>query len=234
MKKKSKDIKITLISNCLKSYGELPVFILLTLILSLCFRCLIGLMPNLVLIDIIDTVNEEWYINAFFDYQNKNGTPKSIEDISIIDIDDDFFSRGNLADVVKEVAKYKPKVIGIDFSFNGSKNNDSLQSVKLKNTLESLMDSVNIAVVAFKNDTVSHSYFTKELGIKYGLCNHRGFGRVELANDTIPYFSTMIAQLAGIDIKEIPSSFVVNYRNKEFNKCTIRNILEYDTITRTH
>lgn len=67
--------------------------------------------------DLAFSFDKQWYMNTFFDRINKTSLPSPSNNIEIFDISDDYFTRGNFADVIKRIAEKRPKAIGVDVLF---------------------------------------------------------------------------------------------------------------------
>ena len=179
------------------------------------------LRPDSLARDLAFSFNKEWYLNSFFDRLNRNSVAHNVDGIVIVDIADNSFTRSFFAQVVSKVAAQHPKAIGIDVLFESEANHPSIQNQQLLDTLRQLKDSVPIVVAAYMEPSghVVHSYFTEQLGLRYGYINQNGF------TDYTPYYhnekelprlATAIAQSAGLTMQQVPDSFFVNYRAKLF------------------
>lgn len=185
--------------------------------------------------DLAFSFDKQWYMNTFFDRINKTSLPSPSNNIEIFDISDDYFTRGNFADVIKRIAEKRPKAIGVDVLFLSEKNHPSEQNQKLLEVMDSLKDSVTIVMSAYlKSDgQILHSYFTERLGLKYGFVNQNGFSDYTpyyKLDKSKPRFSTAIAESAGVCLVEMPDSFFTNYRLKSFSPMTIDSSTNMDYV----
>ena len=175
--------------------------------------------------ELVEIVEEDWYINTFFDNINKEKGIKETKDICIIAISDDISTRGNIARLLGRLADKEPHVIGLDIMFRGTANSDSIQSVALLDTLKNICNKkhTRIVIPISKNrGGLVYPYFTDSL-IKYSDCFNMGIvsqDNLDLVNFK-PYdefgcakFSTRIAELViGHSLKE-SKEFIINYRKK--------------------
>ena len=172
---------------------------------------------------IVVPVVDDWYLNTYFDKHNSSveDEGKNVDNIVIISIDEGWFTRGHFADALKRIAKEKPKVIGIDATFSISEGYDSVGNQQLRDAIRYIkeVDSVNIVTAAYVdgNDTV-HSFFTKELNLKYGFANQKSFEKYDFFYDDIstPRLATAIASAYNGRHFNTHDEFHVNYRKKNF------------------
>ena len=65
--------------------------------------------------------------------------------------------------------------------------------------------------------------------LDYGLSDFYGFYQyVPYISDTIPRISTKVAEMMGVDVKNMPHPLVINYRNKEFRRRAVIDSLDLD------
>lgn len=180
----------------------------------------------------ITSFKEDWYINSFFtDINYSKETVPGDEDIVIIDIKDSFTSRKHIAEVLKMISHQKPQIICVDFAFYSNESYVKEQSLYLLEALREIKDSTKIAVVSYKgnNEEITHSFFMDSLQIDYGLSDFFGYYKfVPYVSDTIPRITTKVAEMIGIDVRNMPSSLVINYRNKEFRRRVVKDSLDLD------
>lgn len=180
----------------------------------------------------ITSFKEDWYINSFFtDINYSKKTVPGDEDIVIIDIKDPFTSRKHIADVLKTISRQKPQIICVDFAFYSNESYVKEQSQYLLEALREIKDSTKIAVVSYKgnNEEIIHSFFMDSLQIDYGLSDFYGYYKfVPYVSDTIPRITTKVAEMIGIEVRNMPNPLVINYRNKEFRRRVVKDSLDLD------
>lgn len=180
----------------------------------------------------ITSFKEDWYINSFFtDINYSKKTVPGDDDIVIIDIKDPFTSRKHIAEVLRTISHQKPQVICVDFAFYSNESYVEEQSQYLLETLREIKDSTKIAVVSYKgnNEEITHSFFMDSLQIDFGLSDFLGYYKfVPYVSDTIPRITTKVAEMIGIDVRNMPNPIVVNYRNKEFRRRVVKDSLDLD------
>ncbi len=208
-------------------YKGLPLCLLVTFFSqALAILLIFVVLPSIPKGGLIDTLissfKEDWYVNTFFtDMNNSHKVFYGDDDIIIIDIRDSYSSREHIADILKRVSLQKPKAIFVDMLFYANESFDNKQNNYLIDAIKSIKDSTKIAFACYKgNDStkITHSFFMDSLKVDYGLSDFYGYSKfVPYVSDTIPRIATKVANMIGIDIRNIPSPLVVNYRNKEFN-----------------
>lgn len=218
-------------------YRGLPLCLavsLLSQVLALGFKFLfLPLFPEGGLIDtMITNFKEDWYINSFYTEINASrDVVTGNDDIMIVDIKDSFSNRKHIADVIKTISLQKPAIICIDFFFDKTDSYDAEKSQYLLETLKEIKDSTKIVVVSYKgnDEEICHSFFMDSLLLDYGLSDFYGFYQyVPYISDTIPRISTKVAEMMGVDVKNMPHPLVINYRNKEFRRRAVIDSLDLD------
>ena len=180
----------------------------------------------------ITSFKEDWYINSFYtEINNSKQAVAGAEEIVIIDIKDPLTSRKHIAEVLKTISHQKPRIICVDFAFYSNESYVHEQSQFLQETLREIKDSTKIAVVSYKgnNDKITHSFFMDSLQIDFGLSDFFGYYKfVPYVSDTIPRITTKVAEMIGIDVRNMPNPLVINYRNKEFKRRVVKDSLDLD------
>ena len=186
---------------------------------------------------LVNSINNEWYINTFFTHKNlaTRKNPAIPDDIIIVDVSDSFSSRKDIANVIKVVPKQKPQIICIDFRFQESASYDTNQNDFLQKTIAEIKDSVNIVFVASKRGAAdfNHSYLTKPLGLQFGASDFGGFGEFVPYYDSVPRISLKIAELLGEETCALPNHYITNYRKKNFDSIDVSDsssLLDLETI----
>ena len=173
--------------------------------------------------EFINPIEEDWYMNAYFDDINKHSSDSTgHSDLVILSIEDSAFTRRNIAGVLQMLRKISPKppaIVGIDIPFTdpySDKESDSLLMLALQGLVD---DSVKVvcAVTQNKDSLIVPPYFYKQIkGVHYGLTTHNN---LDLLNyDSYlkgePRFATKIAELStGRNLSDM-NSIIINYRNK--------------------
>lgn len=169
---------------------------------------------------LIESINHEWYMNLFFDTQNSHyENDITADDIVIVDMRETFYSRKNFAEVIQAVADQHPKLICIDVLFQDTKSFDTVQNKILSSTLERIKDSTKLVVVRSmgKDDSICHSFFTKQLDIPFGSAAFYGFGEYVRTHESLPRISLKAAMMLGVDTCKLPEHFYTNFRAKTFD-----------------
>lgn len=206
---------------------------LLSLLFAMIFKMLIQLFPSDSLaITLIDSINEEWYMNTFFSDKNVSGEKASDSSgIVIIDIKDSYSSRKDIADVIQSVSKVGPSVICVDFIFPDNDSYDKQMNDSLMSTLSEVKKNSKLVMASYKGNSavISHSYFMDSLKLDYGLSDFMGFGNyLPYVEDTLSRIATKVVELStGEVMKDLPK-MIVNYSNKEFPKRTIKENSDID------
>ena len=162
----------------------------------------------------IVSTTPEWYMEAYYNtINNVRTTPEECSDIVILDINE-AITRQDIADLIGIVAKSNPKVVGVDCAFSTSESYSQEQTDYLIQTIAQLPDTFPIAFAYIMNE---QSAIPDSLMRHKGFVNFLGFYDYKPFYNNIPHLAVEMAHLAGNDISKIdPSSFLVNYRTKNF------------------
>ena len=198
-----------------------------TLALSLIIVLIIVIVSRIsedsLIVNMIGTFNKEWYLDTFFSVNNASDIDDKIDDVDdvvIVDLVDSFSSRKDIANVIKTVSLYKPKVICVDFTFAKSESYDKGQTEMLWKTISAIKDTIAIVFVDYKGISKSFrkNYMIDSLDLEYGLCDfdfNDFYMYRKLIYDSIPNISALVAQKAGVNLNFLPEPMVINFRNKE-------------------
>ena len=176
---------------------------------------LVGCIPYLnTWFGVIVSTTPEWYMEAYYNTINNIRTsPEECSDIVILDINE-AITRQDIADLISIVAESNPKAVGVDCAFSTSESYSQEQTEYLIQTIAQLPDSFPIA---FAYIMTEQSAIPDSLMRYKGFVNFLGFYDYKPFYDNIPHLAVEMAHLAGNDINQInPSSFLVNYRTKNF------------------
>ena len=218
-------------------YKGLPLCFAVTMlsqVFALIFKfCFLPLFPEGGLVDtMITSFKEDWYINSFFtDINNSSEAVAGDDDIIIIDIKDSYSDRKHIADVLTTISQQKPQIICVDLLFYINDGFDKEKSQYLVDAIRNIQDSTKIAVVSYKGneEEIRHSFFMDSIKVDYGLSDFYGFYQfVPYISDTIPRITTKVAEMLGIDVRNMPSPLVINYRNKDFRRRIVKDSLDLD------
>ena len=145
--------------------------------------------------------------------------PTESQDITLIDIDT-LFLRRDIAQVIKQIDQYKPKVVGIDIIFEGQKfdsEGDSILAQTLEENIENkvigykLLDPES-GIMNFKNSL--HSYFVDNISyIQEGYTN----ALYSEAGTTLRMF-TIFRKENGIPNYSFPAQVYSNYIEEEYKE----------------
>lgn len=162
----------------------------------------------------IVSTTPEWYMEAYYNTVNNVRTsPEECSDIVILDVNE-AITRQDIADLIGIAAESNPKVIGVDCAFSTSESYSQEQTEYLIHTIAQLPDSCPIAFAYIMDE---QSAIPDTLMRHNGFVNFLGFYDYKPFYDNIPHLAVEMAHLAGNDINQIdPSSFLVNYRTKNF------------------
>jgi len=204
---------------------------ILSTVAALGLKGVISFFPkDSLVVSLIDSINEEWYMNTFFSDRNSSGViDRDMSGIVIVDVKDEYSSRDSIALVIRKIASLSPKIICIDFLFPKSESYDIEKNNYLFNTLKQIKDSTNIVVVGYKGfaEDISHSFFMDSLKIEYGLSDFPSFNQYSpYIADSIPRISAKIAQMTGIDINDFTLPMTINYGNKDFMRIPVKDGLD--------
>lgn len=179
--------------------------------------------------ELLDPISNDWYINAFFTSRNQGVLGEAAnEDIIIINLTDSVGSRGDIAEIVRYVAKQHPKVMGIDIIFP---DNGDVSNFDLLNAIADSRKETEIVVSAYWDDIAEemcHSFFMNELSsIKFGMVNQPNYTNLDPEYKGYPTFSAQISKCAGVE-EVFSEKKAVNYRTKNFKGDNITNINSID------
>ena len=170
----------------------------------------------------------EWYMSMYYNTVNDIAVCKDgkIPDIVMLDLKESM-TRKDLAHLMRFVAECSPKVVGVDCFISPSASYDVAQTDTLLQTISQLPSTPPFVFATILNE---------QNIIPDSLIRHRGFVNVQDFNnylfyrDGIPHFAFEIAKIAGYEVSKIDtSSFIVNYRHKEFVRKTIYTDFEADS-----
>lgn len=178
------------------------------------------------LVSLVDSFKGDWYINTFFSFVNLNN-PTAPDDsaIQIVDLKDSFVSRNDIAYVLEKVSSLHPRLICVDFIFRQSTSYDSAQNASLVECVNRIKKESPLVFVGYKglSNSVTKSFFADSLNLELALTDFIGFSKYTPYVDNMPRISAFIAQQLEADLSSLPSSMVVNYRNKEFASVPVRD-----------
>lgn len=211
-------------------WGGTPICflsLLLSFCLALVMLIIVPYTEGTLLGKLINSVNEEWYMNTFFDDRNsKCAVYSGDEDIVIIDIKESFSSRDEIAYVLRKISSLKPRVICVDFLFSDNTSYDAEKNVNLQKTIGEIKDTTNIVVVAYKGQqsVVEQSYFMDSLHLDYGLADFVSYSEfVPYISDSIPRITTKIAEKINVNVYSLPNPIMINYRHKGFTIIPVKD-----------
>ena len=201
----------------------LPITFLLQVVIS----CMC---ENSLLAELVSNVNEEWYMNTFFSGKNSSPSNQPDSTIYILDIEDCYSSREDIAEVIWAVAAQKPRLICLDMIFPEGQSYDEKMSQHLLDTISIVSQTTPFVVASYlgNESEVSHSYFTDSLNLEHGLSDFLGFQRFTPSIEGHLRISAKVAQMAGVNIDLLPKDLVINYKEKTIGQQPISDREDLD------
>lgn len=171
--------------------------------------------------------------DVFYEIENSQTDKDECQIISIVDITDKY-ARGDIAEVLANIAMCEPKALGVDIIFEGIKD-DNVGNDILKDVVEMLPANTVFAtkLIDYNSDSNEftssvRSFFAEDMCIKEGFTNLNdnmsGSKIRDMSTQKIKRgevydsFSVRLSELCGISVpnKGIVSNNRINYKNVDF------------------
>lgn len=170
----------------------------------------------------------EWYMSMYYNTVNDIAVCEDgkFPDIVMLDLKETI-TRKDLAHLLRFVAKCSPKAVGVDCFISPSASYDVAQTDTLIKTISQLPNTPPFVFATILNE----KSIIPDSVIRYnGFVNVQDFNDYHFYRGGIPHFAYEIAKLAGYDVSKIDtSSFLVNYRYKEFDRRPIYTDFEAES-----
>lgn len=194
--------------------------------------CLITVNINF-LNPITESVENFSITDVFYEIENSQTDKDECQIISIVDITDKY-ARGDIAEVLANIAMCEPKALGVDIIFEGIKD-DNVGNDLLKEVVKMLPTNTVFATKLIDYNSEADeftssvsSFFADDMGIKEGFTNLndnmsgskiRDMSTQKIkCGEVYDSFSVRLSELCGISVpnKGVDFNSRINYKNVDF------------------
>lgn len=218
------------------------ILIVFFALVALGFVCLITV--NISFLNPITESIENFSItDIFYEIENAQEKKDKCNVISIVDITDKH-ARGDIAEVLTNIAMCEPKALGVDIIFEGVKD-DYIGNDILKESIEMLPSNTIFAIklIDYNSDSCEftssvRSFFANDISIKEGFTNLndnlsgsriREMSTQKLCEGRVyDSFCVRLSELCGVPVrnKNTETNCMINYKNVDFTIIPADSIYE--------
>lgn len=192
---------------------------------------------------IVESFDEFSMTDIFYQIENSQEDKEESHIISIVDITD-VYARGEIAEVLVNIAMCEPKALGVDVIFEGEKD-DKAGNELLKDAISILPDNTVFALKLIdysseENEFTSSvsSFFANELPINQAFTNlndNMAGSKIRemstqqtMSGQVYDSFSVRLSEVSGISVgdKGINVNKSINYKNVDFKVIPADSIFE--------